>query len=175
MSHGVLGFWGFGVLGGGGPRRINQAPTGVPPFGTPCEANPNHRSTIARLLRRFRLFLCRPPCRINQAPTGVSPFGTARFTYVQRYATSVLLWGWGEGGRAGSTRHQLACLPLGHRASPTHRGAPRSSSCGVWEGGWGVGGGALGGWSRWLCGKLGSRSEPLVNNCQTPRAVLHVI
>ena len=24
----------------------------------------------------------------------------------------------GEGGRAGSTRHQLACLPLGHRARP---------------------------------------------------------
>jgi hypothetical protein len=104
--------------GEGGPRRINQAPTGVPPFGTPCEANPNHRSKIARLLRRFRLFLCRPPCRINQAPTGVSPFGTARFTYAQRYATSVLLWAWGEGGRAGSTRHQLACLPLGHRARP---------------------------------------------------------
>merc|ERR1712095_120396 len=39
----------------------------------------------------------RGPCRINQAPTGVSPFGTPCFTYVQRYATSVLLWGWGEG------------------------------------------------------------------------------
>jgi hypothetical protein len=31
----------------------------------------------------------------------VSPFGTARFTYAQRYATSVLLWAWGEGGGEG--------------------------------------------------------------------------
>ena len=126
----------------------------------------------------------RPQRRINQAPTGVSPFGTPSFAFVQRYATSVRLWGgvrgkgwgrrrwwwWGGAGRvvnvvvrqdwrpirtigqnlpdsldglaccsaghrAGSTKHQLARLPLGQHASPTYRGTQRSSSCGVGEGG----------------------------------------
>merc|ERR1711884_270469 len=92
------------------------------------------RSKIARLLRRFRLFLCRPPCRINQAPTRVSPFGTARFTYVQRYATSVLLWGWGEGAAQRNKRNRLRSRAIFDLwfGSPSH-GVPKGGTpVGAW-------------------------------------------